>query len=245
MGAMATEPVCPKCGGTGWIIVERSAVSGAEPCGCRFEGRAARIEERSQIPPLYRNASFDNFVLPSDNPLARTQLSTIMVTVRNYARDFPDDARPGLFLVGEPGTGKTHLAVAALRRIIEKGFEGLFCDYQNLLDRIRSGYDAASNSSDKEAYRVALDAEASSSTISAPTASPTGSKTPSPRSSPTAATTGNRSSPPPISPIPMPAATWCSAPRSAPNTAAPLPSTSARAPARASSRCAPSCACPR
>ena len=82
-----------------------------------------------------------------------------MVTVRNYARDFPDDARPGLFLVGDPGTGKTHLAVAALRRIIEKGFEGLFCDYQNLLDRIRSGYDAASNSSDKEAYRVALDAE--------------------------------------------------------------------------------------
>jgi DNA replication protein DnaC len=159
MGAMATEPVCPKCGGTGWIIVERAAVSGAEPCDCRFQGRAARIEERSQIPPLYRHASFDNFVLPSDNPVARTQLSTIMVTVRNYARDFPDDARPGLFLVGEPGTGKTHLAVAALRRIIEKGFEGLFCDYQNLLDRIRSGYDPASNSADKEAYRVALDAE--------------------------------------------------------------------------------------
>ena len=28
-----------------------------------------------------------------------------------------------------------------------------------MLDRIRSGYDAASNSSDREAYRVALDAE--------------------------------------------------------------------------------------
>lgn len=159
MGAMATEPVCPKCGGTGWIIVERAAVSGAEACDCRFQGRAARIEERSQIPALYRNASFDNFVLPPDNPVARTQLSAVMVAVRNYARDFPDDARPGLLLVGEPGTGKTHLAVAALRRIIEKGFEGLFCDYQNLLDRIRSGYDAASNSSDREAYRVAMDAE--------------------------------------------------------------------------------------
>jgi DNA replication protein DnaC len=51
------------------------------------------------------------------------------------------------------------LAVAALHRIIEKGFEGVFCDYQNLLDRIRSGYDATSNSSDREAYRVALDSE--------------------------------------------------------------------------------------
>src|SRR5207302_25951 len=53
----------------------------------------------------------------------------------------------------------THLAVAALRAVIAKGFEGVFCDYQNLLDRIRSGYDANSNSSDKEAYRSALDTE--------------------------------------------------------------------------------------
>ncbi len=156
---MPTESVCEKCGGTGWIIVERAAVSGAEPCECRFRGRAGRMEERAELPPLYRNASFDNFVLPSDNPIARRELSTIMVTVRNYARDFPDESRPGLLLIGEPGTGKTHLAVAALRRVIEKGFEGLFCDYQNLLDRIRSGYDPGSNSADKEAYRIALDAE--------------------------------------------------------------------------------------
>ena len=61
--------------------------------------------------------------------------------------------------MGDPGTGKTHLAVAALRRIMEKGFEGLFFDYQNLLDRIRSGYDPSSNSSDKEAYRIAMDVD--------------------------------------------------------------------------------------
>ena len=58
-----------------------------------------------------------------------------------------------------PGTGKTHLAVAALRRIIAKGFQGVFFDYQNLLDRIRSGFDPNSGSSDREAYRGALDAE--------------------------------------------------------------------------------------
>jgi len=156
---MAADSVCEKCGGTGWIVVERASVSGAEPCDCRFQGRAERLEERAEIPPLYRNASFDSFALPADNPVGRSQLSNVMVTVRNYARDFPDESRPGLLLIGEPGTGKTHLAVAALRRIIEKGFEGVFCDYQNLLDRIRSGYDPGSNSSDKEAYRIALDSE--------------------------------------------------------------------------------------
>src|SRR6185503_20079372 len=81
------------------------------------------------------------------------------LAVKNYVRDFPNEIRPGLLLIGDPGSGKTHLATAALRKIIEKGFEGLFCDYQNLLDRIRSGYVANSNSADKEAYRVALDSE--------------------------------------------------------------------------------------
>jgi DNA replication protein DnaC len=144
----------------GWLIVERANVSGAEPCECRTQGRAERIEGKAQIPPLYQNASFDNFVVPGpDNPIARRELTNVLLAVKNYVRDFPNETRPGLLLIGEPGTGKTHLAVAALRRIVEKGFEALFCDYQNLLDRIRSGYDAASNSSDREAYRIALDAE--------------------------------------------------------------------------------------
>ena len=157
---MTTESVCAKCGGTGWIIVERANVSGAEPCDCRAQGRAERLEDRAEIPPLYRKASFDNFVVPGpENPIARRQLTTVLLAVKKYVTDFPNETRPGLLLIGEPGIGKTHLAVAALRGIIGKGFEGLFCDYQNLLDRIHSGYNAMSNSSDKEAYRMALDSE--------------------------------------------------------------------------------------
>jgi DNA replication protein DnaC len=155
---MPTETVCPKCEGTGWIIHERAHLSGAEPCECRAQNRAAHLEDRAQIPPLYLHASLDNFVVPGpENPIARRELTSVRLAVWNYIRDFPNDARPGLLLIGEPGTGKTHLAVAAMRKILEKGFECLFCDYQNLLDRIRSGYDANSNSADKEAYRVALD----------------------------------------------------------------------------------------
>jgi DNA replication protein DnaC len=150
---MSTQPVCEKCGGTGWIIVERSSVSGAERCACLAEGRAGRLEERSQIPPLYRNKTFENF-----NNQGKEELKQVMGSVKKYADDFPfKNEYPGLLLIGEPGTGKTHLAVAALHRIIQKGFEGVFTDYQTLLDRIRAGYDSSSNSSNKEAYRMALD----------------------------------------------------------------------------------------
>ena len=156
---MALEPVCPKCGGSGWIIVERAHVSGAEPCECRFEGMAGRREQRAQIPPLYSRASFENFSVAADNPMAQRDLKNALLTVKRFADEFPNDTRPGLLLIGDPGCGKTHLCVAALRRIITKGFDCLFCDYQNLFDRIRAGYDSASNSSDREAYREALDTE--------------------------------------------------------------------------------------
>jgi len=152
---MSTQAVCEKCGGTGWIIVERSSVSGAERCACLSAGRAERLEERSQIPPLYRNASFENF-----NHLGERELIAVLSAVKKYADEFdPLGPFPGLLLIGEPGTGKTHLAVAALRRIMQKGFEAVFTDYQTLLDRIRAGYDASSNSSNKEAYRMALESE--------------------------------------------------------------------------------------
>ena len=151
--------MCPECDGTGWKIIERDDVEGAVRCACVASERAGQIEAEAGIPPLYSNASFDNFLLPRENPMAYRELTEIFLLVRSYAREFPNTKQPGLLLMGDPGTGKTHLAVAAFRAIMAKGFEGLFFDYQNLLDRIRSGYDASSNSSDREAYRIAMDKE--------------------------------------------------------------------------------------
>ena len=142
------------------MIVEGPAVSGARPCDCRAETRAGRLTEKAQIPPLYRGASFENFSVPGpENPMARRDLTGVLLAVKKFANEFPSESRPGLLLSGKPGTGKTHLAVAAMRQIVEKGYECLFCDYQTLLNSIKAGYDPASNSSDKEAYRTALDAE--------------------------------------------------------------------------------------
>lgn len=148
------DPACPVCRGSGWKVEERNGISGAARCDCTLGDLQRQSLQYSGLPALYQNASLDNFDAQGNGELMK-----VMLLVRGYAREFPNVEKPGLLLIGEPGTGKTHLAVSAMRLLINRGYGGLFFDYQNLLQKIRSSYDAASGSGDREAYASALDAE--------------------------------------------------------------------------------------
>ena len=142
---MTSEAVCARCGGTGFIVVEHANLSSAEPCECRAQLRAAGLQDKAQIPPLYQNASFDSFK-HLDDPLLRR----IMNDVSSYAASFAKLKKQGLLLTGEPGTGKTHLAVAALRSIMSTtASKACSAITRTCWTASARAYDPASNSSDQ------------------------------------------------------------------------------------------------
>jgi len=100
----------------------------------RWRGRSKRAC-RGRCGEVWNNDEFLEFEAQRDDLLARL---TSYLSSGNMS-ERPSDA------------------VAALRKIIEKGFDSLFYDYQSLLNSIKAGYDQASDSSDREAYRAALD----------------------------------------------------------------------------------------
>jgi DNA replication protein DnaC len=145
--------VCNRCGGSGWLIVEKDGLSGASRCACQNEGRSERLLDQARIPANYAEDTFENF----DN-LGSSELSKVMLYLKRYADEYPVAKPPGVLMVGDPGSGKTHLAVATAKRLIERGFSVLFVDYSNMITRIRASFDPISGS-DRSAFNEALECE--------------------------------------------------------------------------------------
>jgi DNA replication protein DnaC len=153
---------CPICGGTGWKIIERAGLSGAERCDCATVNRQERLKDSASVPPNYEHASLDNFQVPENNPIEWRALGTVLMQVRKFARTFPalpDADPPGLLLVGDPGAGKTHLAIGVMKVLLERGHECVFFDYQDLIERIQSGWNNSAGASERQAYAKALECE--------------------------------------------------------------------------------------
>jgi DNA replication protein DnaC len=177
---------CPICQGSGWKVVERTAEGAqalsvdkpgpsigepkmvwAVPCDCTAGDRTDRVLAKARVPERYRHCDFENYDadLQYDNPSApeviawTRSLEKAKVTVQMFATEFPIGSECGLLLMGPCGIGKTHLAVAALKRIVQRGHSGLFYDYQDLLKEIQGSYSAESQSTEISVLEPVLKAE--------------------------------------------------------------------------------------
>jgi DNA replication protein DnaC len=145
---------CPLCDDTGWKPVDADGVRRVVRCDCWRDGLTAKLLEQARVPPRYRKCDLDSFVVYPNEKLAGA-----VRQARRFAEEFPASLR-GLCLIGPPGIGKTHLAVAVLRRVIlTRGARGLFYDTRDLLRVIRSTYNPLVRTAEMDVLRPVMDAD--------------------------------------------------------------------------------------
>lgn len=157
----APAPSCPLCNGTGWKPVEQEGVRRVVRCECRLETALERRLAAARIPPRYEQCSFENFQAgtPQTNPAFGESLHEAYFVAKRFAEEHPVHADFGLLFMGPCGVGKTHLAVAMLRALVEKGVEGLFYDFRELLKAIQASYNPVSQTTEMQVLTPVLEAE--------------------------------------------------------------------------------------
>ena len=146
------DPDCPICGGVGYV---RRELSPSEPdfgrlqlCECR-----ERTREQQNLSRLYRlsnldsfrDMTFENFNSRGRLGLGESQEHSLELAF-NQSRQYAQNLAGWLLLTGGYGCGKTHLAAAVANFVVGFGVPTLFLTVPDLLDWLRSSYDAAETS---------------------------------------------------------------------------------------------------
>ena len=136
----------------------------AVPCDCTGANRLERALTRARIPKRYEHCDFENFDTDIWESTAEAaawnrRLAEAKLTVEGFARNYPAASETGILLMGSCGTGKTHLAVAALRELMLRGHGARFYDYRELLKEIQASYDPDHPVSEMAVLGPVLDTE--------------------------------------------------------------------------------------
>lgn len=148
--SLPQDAVCQVCFGTGTKI---EPGKGAAICECRRTNRAARSLDAARIPPRFRECDFHNYYPKNDSQYFAHSFASRLVD------EYPA-VEAGLLFMGSVGVGKTHLAIAILKDLIEKkGVTCLFYESGSLLKTIQDSYNPISQTSEMRVLAPVYQAE--------------------------------------------------------------------------------------
>jgi DNA replication protein DnaC len=152
---------CPQCDDTGWKPIDdpSTGIRRVVRCDCWREQVGQTRLADANIPKRYLHCTLGNFAAYNES-LERA----LEIAKRLPERFASENSRAlvgrGVFLDGPPGVGKTHLAVAVLKEIVQaSGARALFYDTRDLLRIIRSTYDPSIRTTELEVLRPVMFAD--------------------------------------------------------------------------------------
>lgn len=110
------------------------------------------VLKRGSIPEAYRDKSFDNF--NAYNPALVDALNRCKRFADNFQQAKKQNTH-GVFL-GGTGVGKTHLAIAIVRRVIELGYTSMFIKMADIIQVVKESW-SKKNVSEKEVLHNFID----------------------------------------------------------------------------------------
>lgn len=145
---------CEACGGRGErLTTDDGGYQVMQRCGgCTSARRRAALFDAAGLPPRYHDRTLGSF-RPRDPAGHQQRLKEHLLA---YIKGFDLRAR-GLLLIGDPGTGKTHLLAALVRAAtLIHGLPARFIDYADLIDLIKSGFGSGRTEKDITAPLVSV-----------------------------------------------------------------------------------------
>ena len=145
---------CAACADTGWVSVSKDGVRRVARCACWWQLQAKQLLHKAGIPKRYERCRLSNL-----RTYENDELINALRKARDFSIQFPS-AGKGFILLGEPGIGKTHLAVATLREIVlTKGMSGLYLDTHSLLRTLRDSCNAGTRDASSDILKQAMETD--------------------------------------------------------------------------------------
>jgi DNA replication protein DnaC len=137
---------CPICDNVGLVrVVDEAGRWVSRACECQQLRRENLRLAAARIPKGYWECSLDSYhtTFTGVDPSQAWALKA----AQRFVDEYPlDTGGKGLLIIGSLGTGKTHLAVGVLRRLLrERGATGIFCDYGALIKEIQQSFNPGNN----------------------------------------------------------------------------------------------------
>ena len=107
---------CSRCKDTGYIPIDNKTV---RICLCQEQKRIEKLFKSSQITPAFRQKTLENYTTDK-TPISKDMLQCGKLYLENY------QTGAWLVLLGEPGSGKSHISLAVGNELIKQGVPTLY-----------------------------------------------------------------------------------------------------------------------